>query len=149
MLIPDSCYSITATAAPGHDAGCAERVRTLCEANDALLVWNTSWNANADALATLAQATGLDHWQPRDAPATTRYPLPIHDRLEAIREWLWSNATRDTQWVALDDEPIKHPNALLIARSIGVSDADIARARDMLNKKGVALKLATCGNPTP
>ena len=128
VLISDQCYLTSQNDATRHDPDCAQRVRALCKTTRARLVWNTTWNAQREALNAFAKATGLDEWQAPEGAATTLYGTRAHDRLDAIRMWVLTHAGPRTPWVALDDERIAHPNAVHVKQAIGLSDADCARA---------------------
>lgn len=119
------------------DPFCVRMVTHLATTAGAKIVWNTTHNLRGiNQITEDAVASGLDPALFHPTAPQTIYPGEQSkfgqlswgvSRLKAIQRW--TESQRDlTHWVALDDEPIKSKNAILIDFQAGITSGHIDRA---------------------
>ena len=97
-----------------------ECVNRICERSGAQIVFNSVWNRGTDgSILDITRWEGIgSSYIHRDY--VTKYPQYTGDRLGAINNWLSSHQGW-THWVALDDAPIDHENAIRVDPMNGIS----------------------------
>lgn len=119
-------------------------VTHLARTANAAIVWNTMHNQRGlSAITEDARASGLDETLFHETCPQTCYPAPLEPwkmsqgiipgmtRISAITTWLTMHP-KVTHWVALDDELIKHKNAILVDFEGGLTSGHIDRAMEIL-----------------
>lgn len=104
-------------------------VNRLAKRCGAGVVFNTTWNRTLDTMDK-ARKFGSDIGLTCEIYGRTKYPFDGVDRLFAINDWL--NLHSIESWVALDDCPIDHENAVLVDGDAGISVQDYRDASKIL-----------------
>lgn len=127
------------------DPFCVKMVTHLAQTAGAAIVFNTMHNDRGiKALMADMAASGFDHALLHQTDPQTDFPargmsraasfIGTYSRLKAITMWLDRNRGT-TGWVALDDEKIAHPNAVLVDFEGGVSSRHVDKALDIFGVK--------------
>lgn len=108
-----------------------DAVNRLAHRCDAGVVFNTTWNRTLDTMdKTYEFARNIGLTCP--VYGRTKYPFGGVQRLEAIEDWLNITEKKIDKWIALDDCPIDHPNAILIDGEMGITVNDYRKASEIL-----------------
>ena len=116
----------------GFDELSVAAVNKICTRCDAKIVFNTTWNyRHSPDIIEIAKAEGIIG----EILGKTNYPR-TDSRLEAIQDWIKNHPSHCvTKWVALDDAPIKHENAVCVEAEFGIGVNDYIKATEILGNR--------------
>lgn len=116
----------------GFDVLSVAAINKICKRCDAKIVFNTTWNyRHSPDIMEIGVIEGLTG----EIIGKTNYPR-TESRLDAINEWINNHPSHCvTNWVAIDDAPIKHDNAVLINAEFGIGVNDYIKATEILGNK--------------
>lgn len=103
-----------------------DAINRLCDETGAKIVFNSTHNIIGNLIGT-AEYEGI---RSEYIEGKTVYPQGGISRLKAILHFLSDNPA--THWVALDDAPIEHNNAIAVSPENGLLVEDYRKACDLL-----------------
>lgn len=116
----------------GFDELSVAAINKICARCDAKIVFNTTWNYRHEPSI---QEIGVKEGLTGEILGKTNYPR-TESRLAAIQEWIKNHPSVPvTNWVAMDDAPINHENAVCIEAEFGIGVNDYIKATEILGNR--------------
>lgn len=116
----------------GFDELSVAAINKICDRCDAKIVFNTTWNyRQSPSIQEIAAIEGIKG----EILGKTNYPR-TDGRLDAIQDWIKNHPeTPVTKWVAIDDAPIAHENAVCVEAEFGIGVNDYIKATEILGNR--------------